>query len=42
VANFFGTDGATIPDPNLFSRLLLGTAVFERPVVLPTDLGFSR
>jgi hypothetical protein len=42
VANFFGTDGATIPDPNLFSRLLLGTAVFERPVVLPTDLGFSQ
>jgi pimeloyl-ACP methyl ester carboxylesterase len=42
VANFFGTDGATIPDPNLFSRFLLGTAVFERPASLPVDLGFSQ
>jgi len=42
VAKFFGTDGGTIGDPNLFSRFLLGTTVFERPAVLPGDLGFSQ
>ncbi len=40
IAGFFNADGASIPDPNGFSRLLLGIKVFEIPTVLPLDLGF--
>jgi hypothetical protein len=39
-ANFFASDGRTIPDPNFLSTLLLGTKVFEVPTTLPLDLGF--
>ena len=40
VASFFNSDGATIPDPNVLSRLLLGIRVFEMPASLPEDLGY--
>jgi hypothetical protein len=40
VANFFVSDGASIPDPNGLSRLLLGVTVFEIPSKLPQDLGY--
>ncbi len=40
MAGFLAGDGASIPDPNLLSRLLLGIRVFEMPATLPVDLGF--
>ena len=40
LAGFFGSDGATIPDPNNLSKLLLGVSVFVQPVTLPLDLGY--
>jgi hypothetical protein len=39
-AGFFAADGRSIPDPNFYSTLLLGTKVFEIPTTLPLDLGF--
>jgi pimeloyl-ACP methyl ester carboxylesterase len=40
LAGFFHAGGASIPDPNGLSRLLLGIPVFESPATLPLDLGF--
>jgi len=40
IAGFVAADGATIPDPNMLSRLLFGFSVFVIPSVLPLDLGF--
>ncbi len=40
IATFVAADGATIPDPNGLSRLVLGIRVFEIPLLLPLDLGF--
>jgi dienelactone hydrolase len=40
IAGFLGSDGATIPDPNLLARLLLGIRVFEIPAALPQDFGY--
>ena len=40
LAGFFGTDGASIPDPNVLVNLALGIAVFEKPATLPQNLGF--
>ncbi len=40
LAGFFASDGATIPDPNNFSRVLLGISAFEVPAKLPFDLGY--
>lgn len=40
LAGFFGTDGASIPDPNVLVNLALGIAVFEKPATLPQTLGF--
>ena len=42
IANFFTSDGATIPDPNVLSRLVFGFSVFEKPATLPVDLGFQQ
>jgi hypothetical protein len=39
-AGFFASDGASIPDPNNFSRLLLGLPAFELASTLPFDLGY--
>jgi len=41
IAGFFAADGASIPDPNVLSRAVLGISVFEIPAVLPVDLGFQ-
>ncbi len=40
IAGFLASGGASIPDPNLLSRLLLGIPVFEVPATLPVDLGY--
>jgi dienelactone hydrolase len=42
IAGFLAADGATIPDPNVISKLLLGIPVFEVPSTLPVDLGFAQ
>jgi hypothetical protein len=40
LAQFYAADGKTIPDPNVLSTLLYGFKVFQRPSVLPEDLGY--
>jgi hypothetical protein len=40
IAGFLGADGASIPDPNNLSKLLLGISVFQAPTVLPFDFGY--
>ncbi len=40
IAGFFGTDGASIPDPNGLSYLLYGIKLFQMPATLPLTLGF--
>ncbi|MBZ5621041.1 MAG: Ig-like domain-containing protein [Acidobacteriia bacterium] len=40
IASFLAADGATIPDPNVLVKLILGMSVFEIPAVLPQDFGY--
>jgi hypothetical protein len=39
-ASFFGSDGASNPDPNSISKLLFGFSVFQQPQTLPLNLGY--
>jgi pimeloyl-ACP methyl ester carboxylesterase len=42
MAGFFGVDGASIPDANMFSSFLFGLPpVFEQPATLPLDFGYA-
>ena len=40
MAGFLASDGQTVPDPNVLSKLFFGFNVFEIPTALPFDLGF--
>lgn len=40
LASFFASDGKTIADPNVLSKLFFGFDVFQMPAALPFDLGF--
>lgn len=39
-AAFLASGGASTPDPNVLSKLLFGTSLFEMPKALPFDFGF--
>ena len=40
LASFLASDGNTIADPNVLSKLVFGFDVFQMPASLPFDLGF--